>query len=103
MISTRATIRKMRLLTGLLLVELLIISMRPMPVSSMRSPLTAGDQSSVSDQMINYLPVLFNSWEIPATKIYCMGDSLTDAGIYEIVLIARLGSRWEIFNMGSSG
>jgi lysophospholipase L1-like esterase len=40
---------------------------------------------------------------LPATKIYCVGDSLTDAGVYEVVLKSLLGSRWEIINMGSSG
>lgn len=94
---------KIRRTLGSLLVVSLIVSLKPIPVFSMQPALTSGEQSIVSNQMITYLPVLFNSWELPATKIYCMGDSLTDAGVYEVVLITLLGSRWEIINVGSSG
>jgi lysophospholipase L1-like esterase len=94
---------KTRLTTGLLLLELLVIGLRPMPALSMPMASQPGEQSSLDNQNITYLPLLLNSWQVAPTRIYCMGDSLTDAGVYEVVLIALLGTHWEIINMGSSG
>jgi lysophospholipase L1-like esterase len=96
------TTNKMRLVAGLLLIELLISSLRPMPVLSVRAALPVGEQSSVRSQNVNFMPVLFNSWELPVTKIYCIGDSLTDAGVYEAELVALLGPNWVTIEMGRS-
>jgi lysophospholipase L1-like esterase len=65
--------------------------------------LSDGESSYRSDQNKIFLPVIFNSFAIPVTKIYCMGDSLTEAGVYETELIALLGSDWTTINLGRSG
>jgi hypothetical protein len=89
----------MRLAVELLLLELIISGLRPLPVSSAQIVLLDSEQSYVSDQNSNFLPVIFNSFEFPVTKIYCMGDSLTEAGVYETELMALLGSDWSTINL----
>jgi lysophospholipase L1-like esterase len=103
MFCTRGAFNKMRMVVGLLLLEVIISGLKPLPVSSAQIVLPDGGQRYVSEQNSIFLPVIFNSFEIPVTKIYCMGDSLTEAGVYETELMALLGSDWLTINLGRSG
>jgi lysophospholipase L1-like esterase len=98
MFCTRGAFNKMRLLAELLLLEIIISGLRPVPVSFAQIIPLDSNQSYVSDQNIIYLPVILNP-----SKVYCMGDSLTEAGVYETELMALLGSGWLTINLGKSG
>jgi lysophospholipase L1-like esterase len=98
MFCTRGAFNKMRLVAELLLLELIISGLRPMPLSYAQIVPPDSDQSYVSDQNIIFLPVILNP-----SKVYCMGDSLTEAGVYETELMALLGSGWSTINLGRSG
>ena len=102
MFCAPGTFNKMRLAAGLLLLELIISSLRPMPVSSAQIVLPDGEQSYVIDQIGTSSPFSLNSSEIPVSKIYCIGDSLTDAGVYETELITLLGPDWLTIEKGRS-
>lgn len=98
MFCTRGAFNKMRLLAELLLLEIIISGLSPVPVSFAQIIPLDSNQSYVSDQNIIYLPVILNP-----SKVYCMGDSLTEAGVYETELMALLGSGWLTINLGKSG
>ncbi len=98
MLCTRGAFNKVRLVAELLLLELIISGLRPTPVSSAQIVSPYGYQSYVSGQNSIFLPVIFNPF-----KIYCMGDSLTEAGVYETELMTLLGSGWSTINLGRSG
>jgi lysophospholipase L1-like esterase len=91
-----------RLAFGLLLLLVTTTGLRPMPVSATQIDLPDGEQSDDGD-LITYLPVLFRTVEPVPSKIYCMGDSLTLAGVYEIELIKLLGPYWVTIERGKSG
>ena len=103
MVPTRGAFKKMRLVVELLLLELVISGLRPLPVSFAQFFPSESEQNFRSNQNSIFLPMIFNSFAIPITMIYCMGDSLTEAGIYETDLIARLGPGWTTINLGRSG
>ena len=86
---------KMRLAGGLLLLFMLTTGLRPTAVSATQLALPDEDQ-------FIYLPLVFHPSELP-TKIYCMGDSLTLAGVYESELIKLLGQGWVTVEKGKSG
>ena len=103
MFRTRGAFNRRRLAAVLLLLELFISGLRPLPGASAQIVLPGDERSYVSNQNSLVLPVIFNSFQIPVSKIYCMGDSLTEAGVYETELVALLGSGWETINLGRSG
>jgi lysophospholipase L1-like esterase len=86
---------KMRLAFGFLLLLMVTTGLRPMSVSATQMALPEDDQ-------VIYLPVMFHPSEV-VTKIYCMGDSLTLAGVYESELIKLLGQGWVTVEKGKSG
>jgi lysophospholipase L1-like esterase len=100
MIYTRSAFNRMGLVAELLLLELIISGLRPLPVSAAPMVLPDGGQRLMGSQNSIFLPIIYN---IPVTKIYCMGDSLTEAGVYETELMALLGSNWSTINLGRSG
>ena len=100
MFCAPGTFNKMRQAADLLLLELIISGLRPMPVSSAQIVLSDGEQAYVSDQIGTSSPFSLNSSGIPVSKIYCMGDSLTDAGVYETELITLLGPDWLTIEKG---
>ena len=102
MFRVTGTFNKMRLAVELLLLELIISALRPMPVSSAQLVLPEGEQSIVSDQYATTSRFSLNASEFTVTKIYCMGDSLTAAGGYEIELMTLLGPGWLTINKGRS-
>jgi lysophospholipase L1-like esterase len=91
-----------RLIAGLLLLGLLLSSLGIMPVSSARGALAVDEQSLLGHQSVIYLPLTFKSWHLVPAKIYCMGDSLTDAGVYEVELEKLLGPNWTTVELGKS-
>jgi lysophospholipase L1-like esterase len=93
---------KIRLTIGFLFAGLLISSLGAMPVLSATAAFPVGRKSSVRDQNATYLPLTFNSWRLVPARIYCMGDSLTDAGEYEIELEKLLGPKWSTVEVGRS-
>jgi lysophospholipase L1-like esterase len=74
-----------------------------MPVSSVRATNPDSEQSYLNDQNRIFLPVIFTLLEIGPSKIYCMGDSLTETGVYEAELSSLLGPDWSTINLGRSG
>ncbi|OGO11685.1 MAG: hypothetical protein A2Y53_05220 [Chloroflexi bacterium RBG_16_47_49] len=93
---------KLRLATGLLLLGLIISSLNPTPVSSNPLVLPDGEKGNMSDQNGSAFQFSFDSSDITVSKIYCIGDSLTDAGVYEIELMALLGPDWLTIEIGKS-
>jgi lysophospholipase L1-like esterase len=91
--------KKKRLAFGLFLLLITTAGLRPMSVSATQVVLSDNQQTYESDQ-ITYFPVVYHS---VISKIYCMGDSLTDAGVYEIELINLLGPYWVTIEKGKSG
>ncbi len=93
----------MRLAAGLVLLGLVTSSLRPMPAAAAaRMVLPGGEQSYVSDQHGTASRVAYTSPDLLVSKIYCMGDSLTHAGVYETELLALLGPGWLTINQGIS-
>jgi lysophospholipase L1-like esterase len=86
---------KMRLACGFLLLLMVTTGLRPMSVSANQVALPEDDQ-------FLFLPMVFHPSGLP-TKIYCMGDSLTLAGVYESELIKLLGPGWVAVEKGKSG
>jgi lysophospholipase L1-like esterase len=93
---------KMRMAAGLLILGLVTSSLRPTPVSATQLAFPDGEQSHVSDRQGSSSPFSLNSSDLLVSKIYCMGDSLTDAGVYETELINLLGGGWLTINQGIS-
>jgi lysophospholipase L1-like esterase len=91
--------KKKRLAFGLLLLLMTTAGLKPLTVSATQATLSDNQQTYDSDQ-ITYLPVVYHS---VISEIYCMGDSLTDAGVYETELIKLLGPYWVTIEKGKSG
>ena len=87
---------KKRLAFGLFLLLMTTTGLRPTPVSANQKVLSDGNQ-------ITFLPVVFHPSEFVLSKIYCIGDSLTLAGVYERELINLLGPGWVTIEKGKSG
>jgi lysophospholipase L1-like esterase len=103
MSCAQGTSNKLRLAAGLLLMGLVASSLRPMPAAAAAQiAFPNGEQSYVSDQHGTSSPFPLRSSGFSVSKIYCMGDSLTDAGVYETELINLLGEDWVTVEKGIS-
>ncbi len=102
MTLANASPRKIKLTARWLLLLLLSSALSSIPAAA--KPIHASAEMSEGIHLLNttYLPLVIHM-TYPPTKIYCMGDSLTSAGVYETVLSDLLGSGWAIINKGHSG
>jgi len=103
MSCAQGTSNKLRLAAGLLLMGLVTSGLRPMPAAAAAQiAFPNGEQSYVSDQHGTPSTLSLDSSDFLVSKIYCMGDSLTAAGVYETELLALLGPGWLTINQGIS-
>lgn len=91
---------KKRLALGFLVLLMVATDLKPMPVSSANLVSPNFGPNYQGDWYYLYFPVVYRFF---VSKIYCMGDSLTLAGVYEIELIKLLGPAWMTINKGKSG